>query len=175
VLAFKSRADPQLLSAARGGGAPHVGNPAQDIEANLMNTPNENEPSAVTAHLVPAEERVETLPRHFGRYMSVVEGLVYQFTRQLVGTYNGAYRQFYELSNGGFYMAPEIEPMHLYVQGNGFGQDMSPDAIGITACLFAFSHGSFRYPDETFARHYELLREFSYSHPEAGLISAAID
>ena len=49
------------------------------------------------------------------------------------------------------------------------------DAIGITVCLFAFSHRSFQYPSSRFAQHYHLLREFACFHPEAELINAAID
>ena len=141
-----------------------------------MNTAKANAAAnTITAERVPECERLQTLPRHFGRYMILVEDAVYQFTRRLVSEYTGEYWTFYELSNGGFYMAPDSKPMRVYVDGNGFGNEMSADAIGITVCLFAFSHGSFQYPNSSFARHYHLLREFACSHPEAALIAAAID
>lgn len=143
-----------------------------------MSTPTWEAPSVILATKVEDAQRINTLPKHFGRYMAAVESLVYQFTRRLVREYHGGYWNFYELSNGGFYMAPDREPMAVWVEGNSFEGTMSADALGVTVCLFAFSHGSFRYandPSAVFARHFELLREFSYLHPEGRLISAAID
>jgi Antirestriction protein len=97
------------------------------------------------------------------------------FMRQLAKDYSGGYWHFYELSNGGFYMAPECEPLILLVAGNGYAGRMSAEAAGITACLFAFSHLSFRIPDEVIGCHYHQLRDFALEHPEASAILAAID
>jgi hypothetical protein len=129
----------------------------------------------IQAHQVPDEARVETLPRHFGRHMLAVESAVYGFMRRLAQDYSGGYWHFYELSNGGFYMAPEYEPLVLRVEGNGYTGRMSAEAAGITACLFAFSHLSFRVADEVISNHYYQLRDFALEHPEAGAILAAID
>jgi hypothetical protein len=145
---------------------------------NSTTTTNGESRIEIKAQVVAEEGRLETLPRHFGRYLVQVEDMVYQFARRLVPAYTGGFWHFYELSNGGFYMAPDVSRMHVYVDGNGFDGEMSADAIGITVCLFTFSHGSFRFsddPKETFARHYQLLRDFSYFHPEGRFISAAID
>ena len=129
----------------------------------------------ITARVIPESERLDMLPKHFGRYLMVVENMIYGWTRRLVPNYTGAYWQFYELSNNGFYMAPSIDKSHVSVEGNGFEGEMSADAIGITACLFAYSHGSFQFRSETFGNHYHWLREYSYFHPAAQLISAACD
>ncbi len=144
-----------------------------------MTTPTDQAPSPILATRVEVAERLNTLPKHFGRNMMVVENLVYQFARLLVPEYRGGYWHFFELSNGGFYMAPDREQsMLLSVEGNGFEGMMTADAVGVTICLFALSHCSFRFaddPNEVFARHFELLREFSYLHAEGPSISAAID
>ena len=61
---------------------------------------------------------------------------------------------------------------------NGFEGTLSADAIGITACLYAYSHLSFTdSPDfaEKCAQQYHLLREFMLEHPEAKAILKAID
>jgi len=63
----------------------------------------------------------------------------------------------------------------LQVQGNGYAGRMSAEAAGITACLFAFSHLSFRIPDEVISGHYYQLRDFALEHAEASAILAAID
>lgn len=82
-----------------------------------------------------------------------------------------------DLSNGGFYMAPQHEGTYRFsVDTNGYDGEMSPDAAGITVCLFAYSHLSFRYADDqVFANHFHRLREFAMDHAEALAIFAAID
>jgi len=140
-----------------------------------MSTSPQRVREQIQAHQVHDEARLETLPRHFGRHMLTVESAVYGFMRQLAKDYSGGYWHFYELSNGGFYMAPECEPLTLRVDSNAYAGRMSAQAAGITACLFAFSHLSFRIPDEVVTRHYYQLRDFALEHPEAGAILAAID
>jgi len=82
----------------------------------------------------------------------------------------------FELSNGGFYMAPSCDPVEFSVHSNGFEGSLSADAAGITVCLFTFSHLSFQQPsDDVFSRHFYALREFALNHKEAASIFAAID
>jgi hypothetical protein len=85
--------------------------------------------------------------------------------------------QFHALSNGGFYMAPDGERGFEVSCENGFEGTLSADALGITACLYAFSHVSFGEGAfaETCAEQYHLLREYTMDHPEVGAILAAID
>lgn len=130
----------------------------------------------IEVHEVPESERAQVLPRHFGRHMLTVEQAIFTFMRELAPKDTGGYWRFLELGNGGFYMAPEDRGrFEIRVEGNGFEGEMSADAAGITACLFAFSHLSFQLPDESIAQHYHQLREFALDHPEVGRIFAAID
>lgn len=143
-----------------------------------MNANDSTSQGGITARLVADGSRSNTLPQHFGPAFLFVENLVFDLASTLIPAYRGAYWHFYELSNGGFYMAPEMQPARLHVEGNGFEDVMSADAVGIVVCLFAFSHGSFSLSGQTgeiCARHYAWLREFSLSHRERSLISAAID
>jgi hypothetical protein len=130
----------------------------------------------VQAYLVLEDARIGTLPTHFGARMMTVEHTVYHFMREFVTEYRGAFWEFYELSNGGFYMAPSCDPVKFSVHTNGFAGTLSADAAGITVCLFAFSHLSFQQPSQNvFSDHFYALREFALDHKEAGLIFAAID
>jgi hypothetical protein len=130
----------------------------------------------IEAYRVSAHARIGTLPRHFGPRMMILEDRVYHFMREFVTEYKGAYWEFYELSNGGFYMAPVCEPVKFSVHSNGFEDTMSADAAGITVCLFALSHLSFQLPEQdNLSRHFHKLRDFALNHAEAGLILAAID
>lgn len=65
--------------------------------------------------------------------------------------------------------------MNVRVATNGSETEMSADAAGITACLFAFSHLSFHIEHESIAGHFHQLREFALEHPEASTIVDAID
>ncbi len=130
----------------------------------------------IEACLVLEDARTGTLPRHFGARMMTVEHTVYHFMREFVAEYKGAFWDFYELGNGGFYMAPKSGPVKFRVPTNGFEGTLSADAAGITVCLFTFSHLSFQHPSQdVFSGHFYALREFALNHGEAGLILAAID
>ena len=142
-----------------------------------MNSPTEPTAPSIQAREVPDAERMQMLPRHFGRDMMTVETAIYTFMRRLTRQYRGGFWRFFELSNGGFYMAPEGEhaTFNICVDENGFDGEMSADAAGITACLFAYSHLSFQIQNDSLATHYHQLREFALNHPEAASIFAAID
>jgi hypothetical protein len=130
----------------------------------------------IDAREVPSDERLQILPRHFGRHMLTVEYAVYAFMRKLANQYSGGYWNYFELSNGGFYMTPASDtPFNVCVDTNGFEGPMSADAAGITACLFALSHLSFQIEHESIAEHYHHLRDFALDHVDASVIFAAID
>ena len=133
------------------------------------------EPATVCATLVPEVRRLDILPEHFGIHMMRVENRIYDLLSAYGPQYRGGYWHFYELSNGGFYMAPDCELVRLYVEGNQFDDCVSGDAAGIVACLLVFSIMSMEISDERFARHFHALREFALYHPESRLIFAAID
>ena len=140
-------------------------------------SPGADDPrTSVVAQRVDDSARMMALPRHFGERLLIFEGAVYGFMRQFAADYDGGYWRFYELSNGGFYMAPDGGPYRLSVDTNGYEGEMSADAAGITVCLFSCSHLSFRYSeDNVFGNHFHFLREFASGHSEASAIFAAID
>lgn len=130
----------------------------------------------ITARQLPTPERIKALPRHFGRHMMAVETVVFAYMRELVEAYQGGYWQFYDLSNGGFYMAPTgDQELRVSVSGNYFEDTMSPDAAGVVACLFAYSYLANSTGSAALVDHFHQLREYALDHPEAGKILAAID
>ena len=132
--------------------------------------------SPVVASLVSDAERSLVLPRHFGSQLLEAETTIFAWLRELSADYQGGYWHFYELSNGGFYMAPDVGGrFRIEVAGNGYRGCMSADAAGITACLFAFSHLSFRFRDGPFGEHFAWLLDFAADHAEASAILAAAD
>ena len=139
---------------------------------------NHEQPSIV-ATVVPEEDRLTFLPRHFGMHMLTVENYVYAQLAKLCPTYTGGYWHFYNLSNGGCYLAPSGETYPLVHGDNCFEARVSGDAAGIIVSLFTFSHLSFRLEDDPLgpriADYFHRLRDFAADHPEASLIYRAID
>ena len=154
-----------------------TGNPAQiTTGTTLMNSSLDLNSHSIVAREVTDNERMQMLPRHFGRDMLTVEYAILAFMRKLSSRYTGGYWTYFELSNGGFYMAPQSDSRFpVNVESNGFEGEMSADAARITACLFALSHLSLQIPRECIATHFRHLRDFALDHPEASAILAAID
>lgn len=132
----------------------------------------------ITRLQVADDQRINITADLFGVYFPLrLEPFVYAMTSKLSDDYSGGYWQFYTLSNGTFYMAPESDVRFQVISENGHECFMSADALGITVCLYAYSHLSFGDDEfaEMCARQYHLLRDFMLEHPEARSILGAID
>jgi hypothetical protein len=142
-----------------------------------MNLAQNQNPSPVSASLVAEGDRLSFLPRFFGECLMLRgESTVYSFMNHLSEDYSGGFWNFYTLSNGGFYMAPDYNnPMRVSVNGNGFEGELSADAAGIVANLFALSHLAAKTENDRIIELYHLLREFAFDHPESRKILMAID
>ena len=134
----------------------------------------------ITRHLVPEDQRLAITAELFGVHFPLrIEPVVYGITERMTqARYRGGFWHFYTLDNGGFYMAPDDDRVFTVSCDNFWQGDLSTDALGITACLYAFSHLSFS-KNEAFARicaqHYHLLRAFMMDHDEVASILGAID
>lgn len=105
------------------------------------------------------------------------EQLVYVWMSKL-SSYTGGYWHFYRLSNGGGYMALKQKDTVTIDSTNGFSFDMSPDAAGIVASLFAMSHAAELFQGElkeNMAEQYHNLLDYIDFHPESEKIYGAID
>ena len=123
---------------------------------------------------VPSHLRIQHTHDLFGvNFPLSLEPLVYAFAGNLSNDYSGGYWNFYTLSNGGFYMAPDSDTPFKVNCENGFEGSLSADALGIAICLYAYSHLSFS--EDLFIDHYYWLRDFMLDHPEAESILRAID
>ncbi len=132
----------------------------------------------ITATRVSESQRMDVADEHFGiRFPLTVEPMIYQFATQLSSAYSGGYWQFYTLSDGGFFMAPDMADPFEIMADNGYQGTMTAEALGITACLYAYSNLSFTKGSfgEKCADRYHQLYEFAMRHPEAAAIRGAID
>ena len=132
----------------------------------------------MTRELVPEDQWLAITEQLFGMAFPLqLEPVVYGVTDRMAQEYTGGYWDFFTLNNGGFYMAPsEDRVFHVKCQ-NMYEGDLSADALGITACLYAYSNLSFSLSDiaREYARHYHLLREYSMEHAEVSAIVGATD
>jgi len=133
----------------------------------------------ITGELVPHERRADFVDALFGiHFPTQLEPYVFAVASELSSQYRGGYWNFHSLSNGGFYMAPADDAQFTVRSENGYEGVMSGDALGVTACLYAYSRLSFMAGDriaEVYARHYHLLREFMMEHAEVAAILGATD
>ncbi len=134
--------------------------------------------NAIVSTQVDNDRRIIHTAALFGSHFPLLfEPTVYGFAGNIASEYSGGYWEFYSLSNRGFYMAPVPDSLFHVSCENGFEGDLSADALGITSCLYAYSHLSFGDGEfaETCAEQYHLLREYMFEHAEVRGILGAID
>jgi hypothetical protein len=133
----------------------------------------------ITCKKIEEEQRANHTGKLFGDLFPLsLEPVIFSITSNLSRDYSGGYWHFYELSNCGFYMAPDDDTKFSVTCENGFKGTLSADALGITACLYAYSNLSFSDSADLAdkcAQQYHLLRDFMFEHPEAKAILKAID
>lgn len=107
--------------------------------------------------------------------MVALEHAFFDAMRLFDGSYGGGWWDFFQLSNGGFYVALKGDKQFHLRSPNGFECDVDANTAGLIISAFAFSHLSFGPNGEAFAEQYHLLSDFIFQHPEAGTIRAALD
>ena len=136
-------------------------------------------PSTITCQQVEDKQRIQHTADLFGiRFTLNIEPAIYSIAGSIATEYRGAYWEFYSLSNSGFYMAPCSDKAYQVICDNGFEGMLSADALGITACLYAYSHLSFTANPafaDIFSNHYQWLRAYMLKHVEVQAILSAID
>lgn len=131
-----------------------------------------------TVSLVPEDRRPEFLPTMFGRPLLIIaENTVYSLMERLSPQdYGGGFWDFYEYEETPLFLAPTSRPRYRIVpEITMFQGEVSAEAAGIIATLFAFSHLSSRDDTGLLAEGYERLLTYAVAHPEAGEIAQAID
>lgn len=141
--------------------------------------------SAIRASRVLPYARMGFLPRVFGsRSYMQGESLVYTWMRRLSPDYTGGFWEYYDLSNRGFFMAPNAESCAIHEgrpallirceEGNGFEGLLSPEAAGVLATAFAINHMLFTGHPHLEDAYYR-LKDFVFEHAESRLLIAALD
>lgn len=130
----------------------------------------------ITASLVPLDERAGFLPKYTGTECVRYEMLTYTIMDRACEQYGGGIWEFYTLSNGGFFMTPDIEePIHLVWPDNFFEGYLGAEAAGIGISLMVQSQMAYATGSSRFANAFHCLREYALNHEEAGSIFRFID
>lgn len=133
----------------------------------------------ITRSTVAIDQRINHTANIFGvHYPMRFEPAVYKIAGMIASEYSGGYWEFYDLNNGGFYMAPDSDKSFQVICENGFKGKLSGDALGITVCLYVYSHLSFSDNQELAgicANQYHWLRDYMLGHAEFRNILGAVD
>lgn len=133
----------------------------------------------ITRTECPEDKRLNFLPRHIGEDSGQFlhyEHLTFSFLEKASPDYGGGFWSFYNLSNGGFYMAPALErPLRIIWEDNYFDSEMSPDAAGICVSLMAQNAFAWEIDIDRFGEKFHALRDYAAQHEEAHLIYSFID
>ncbi|WP_313108620.1 antirestriction protein [Atlantibacter sp.] len=140
-----------------------------------------NEPQLIiAATAVTDEQRIGFWPQHFGTIPQwiALEPRIFAWMNRFCDDYSGGIWQFYTLSNGGAFMAPDSdsnETWSLFNNMNGNGAEMSAEAAGIAVCLIEYSHHACRTECDAMTEQYYRLRDYALQHPESQAILRIID
>jgi hypothetical protein len=137
-----------------------------------------SEVTSQTATIVPDERRLDFLPVLFGRSLLIIgENAVFSLMERLSPLdYGGGFWDFYEHEGKPLFLAPRSKSrFRITGEITGFQGEVSAEAAGIIATLFAFSHLSFKHQSEHLCEGYGRLYAYSADHLEAAEIFQAID
>ena len=130
----------------------------------------------ILAKEVPEAARRNFLFNHLKMRSLAFESWVFTFAQNFSDQYSGGLWTFYELDNGGIYLAPaEQRTWDVLVATNGFTGKLSSDAFGVMVSLFALNFIVCETPTDDLIDKYYLLRDFACEHPENVAIMGAID
>lgn len=143
----------------------------------IVQTGGEGASGIIVARLVTDDsERMRCLPDVAGEQCVLLEHTIYDMLRMMCAHHDGGLWDFFKLSNGGFYMAPEaMGEYRLVGPGNGFEGGVSAKHFGLIATAMAYSHLSFRQTGSCFSRAYVQLSEFIHQQDDRTTVLAALD
>lgn len=149
---------------------------------SLYTPANTDNAPLITATLLPDAQRLHFWPQHFGDIPQwiLLEPRIFAWMDRLCEEYHGGIWNFYTLSNGGVFMAPELDEddrdqWALFNAMNGNRAEMSAEAAGIAACLLEYSHHACRTECDAMTSHFYRLRDFALNHSDCNAIMHIID
>lgn len=129
---------------------------------------------------VPDADRSAFFPKRAGALCFGFEHMIYGVAAAQ-SDYLGGYWEFYELDNGGWYVAPRLGHSLEFACPNGYSGTLSDDAAGVAVSLIAINYLLWTVyqtrptlGDELRDAFYA-LRDYASQHDEAAAIFGVID
>lgn len=120
-------------------------------------------------------DRIRCLPDIAGIRSTLLESAIHERLRIRFDQHISDHWDYFSLSNGGFYMAPQSDaPFSLTFDGE-FQHEVSANTAGLIACATAYQALAFVKGGGCFAKAYYQLSDFIFQHHDAGLIRAALN
>lgn len=142
------------------------------------------EPSPITRRLMTDQEALSLHTPYYPFYGNdgIFEVAVFHLMGKLCSSYTGGQWNYYVLSNGAWYMAPEEPGPWTLVDIDGRAFEMSGDGAGLAVTLYVVNHLSWMFHAagqkescEAAADHYHALRMYTYPHADAVAIWRVLD
>lgn len=128
--------------------------------------------------VIPEARRAAYARKVFGTaFPFLVEPTIFSMASMLSPDYKGGMWLFHGVCPSGFFMQPDTDDRFRVISPNGHEDTLSAEALGLAACLFAYSHLSFGsgHVAEVCAEQYHQVRDYALDHEEAGAILAVCD
>lgn len=135
----------------------------------------------ITKKKITESKRLAFLPKHVGHLCAIFQDRIFATAEAHCKEYDGGYWEFWELSNGGFYLSWDEDKKLLNVANplNYFEGKMSVDAFSLGVNLMALNHLSWAHKGKSECRSlvdkFYLLKDYALEHPESGEILRFID
>jgi hypothetical protein len=132
---------------------------------------------AITATLVPEEARENFLYSKLNMAMMNFEAIAFSNADRFCEEYNCAYWDFYELSNGGFFMAPALQKETVAVSNdmNYYSGECSPHDLGVIATMMGLCYVAERSRIDRDIGYMEKLAQYYYGLPDCRVIAGMLD
>lgn len=131
---------------------------------------------------VSESDRLSFLPYLFGDDYLLAEMQVYATAERYLPQYIGGFWHFIRLPEGGGYMAPDGDRVHVVNDDNWFDKTLSGDAAGIVVTLLAINRRCWLHHDrghagrvQLFMQREQQLYDYIDTHPERADILRALD
>lgn len=130
----------------------------------------------ITQTLVGEDQREDFLPKHMGKYSLMFELYAFSMMDRYAENYTGGLWDFFELSNGGMFIAPSSEDkFHMANAINHSDEIMTAQAAGIGITLYALNALAINFEAPEMGTLYYALKNFAAEHPESRSIFRFID
>lgn len=131
---------------------------------------------------VSESDRLSFLLYLFGDDYLLAEMQVYATAERYLPQYTGGFWRFIRLPEGGGYMAPDGDRVHVVNDDNWFDKTLSGDAAGIVVTLLAINRRCWPHHDrghagrvQLFMQREQQLYDYIDTHPERADILRALD